>query len=286
MANGKKMTMKGKQGPIGTELHKEQPDIMIKWVWGVELEITKVEPATPVEYQPITVSFKLSPSYSLTDEVHNGYVKAGPGFGNARVRVAATYEAEIIDLTIHNPRSLNNDTIVGSYGAYFGDSQRQFGPKGYGDHGKNGEHIPIGFKFGPFNSVPGQAPDFELDYLILNQGFKGSAEEWLLKILGLLNQAGEKVAEALVPQGKAFWPAVAEVHDSINKSLIGNCDRVLAARQITLSGAMLDQETSRIGAHDDEFLFEGDEAKGCGERSHYSVHVQIRRPSFRGENPN
>jgi hypothetical protein len=313
------------------------------------IEITRVEPARPVENQPVDVFYKITSLFKplsgtivfngvaddtlkqrdRIDELPEGQsvhgrvqgiapgaargaeirldfydddaTKAGVEFPppafytSTSVDVAARYQLQVDWFKVDNPRSLRNDTILGSCTVLFGDNPLPNPHPGspfdvpkptqafdFKDHG-GGDVVPTPFAFGPFESVPGLPPDLTFDFVFLNAGYAASGEEQTKKVLDTLSDVGAAIASAAIPAAAAIFPLVNQAHKESNAAFLSSCDGTVAADKITMMSDALAGQTANEGTYSETRHYTGTSSPViCGETSNYDVKFSIVRLSHHG----
>lgn len=213
--------------------------------------------------------------------------------GMSWIDIAARFEIRIESFTVEEARSPLEDTLFGQCTALYGGqplpSPHAGNPafntlttqvESYGSHG-DGSVVPTSFLFGPFQGVPGASPDIMFNFAFINSGFAGTGEEQLTMVLNWLADFGASAATLPTPIGAALLPLAITGLGLLY--VIPNCDGVVAADQITMTSAALDQATREGGGYTEERRYPGSTSPvGCGANSRYRVKFTIARLSHFG----
>lgn len=167
-------------------------------------------------------------------------------------------------ITVVNPRSPSTDTVYASLSGKVGQGGQPVQPatKFLGDLGK-GRTSNVQIGVGPFNVPENQVLDFS--YILENKGGGGLSQN-LISVgegaVGLLASPGVSAGVLAAEQGlKAFAPGL----------FPGGCNGIVAADEIVLSKAQLQQMTAS-GPHTERKYYPGtDSPIGCGANSRYYV---------------
>jgi len=238
----------------------------------------------------------LAPAAGQNQEIDLSFeppVKGIPVLGGYKtIDVRATYRVDVYQLVCHNPRSKNQDTLIGVCSAFDDGAplpptnpnpQRQFEDQyglqteSYGDHG-SGSTIPVHFSFGPFDDVPGEDRDLTFTYIFSNMGGGLGAARQGLQITGHLAAA---IGSAAGPIGAAIGGLIDGILQGIS-GILQDCNGQVASDKFRLhSGDMERITTQGQGHYEQTDSYEGNPSPGdCGEVSHYDVSWRLSRLSW------
>jgi hypothetical protein len=207
------------------------------------------------------------------------------------IDIRAQYQLSVDWLKVLNPRSLDDDTLIGTCCAHYGDAVLQPAVPArpfefvecqqavYGDHG-SGDVVLTGFLFETFEGVPGVAPDLVFNYYFCNAGGTDTDEQKARQWLEVLSKIGAAVATFELPSYAAIWSLVDYLLDIGLSEIFQSCDGLVAGDQFKLTSAQLDQVTRSGGGFGLVNTYTGTPSPwNCGEVSHYQVHWLIMRLS-------
>lgn len=185
----------------------------------------------------------------------------------------ANYTLSLDNFHISRTRALRNDTDYVSLTVQVDGQPATTQTRYMGDvHG--GDH-DVGLQI-PFTVDSGMNVTFV--YQIINSGYAASHEDAGQKILDGLSDAGEKIATGYYPALKDVWHAVNDIMHQLHGIFFPNCDGIVAADKIVISGDQLDMWTASTGSFAKTIEYPGtDSPVGCGANSLYYVEWAVAR---------
>jgi hypothetical protein len=173
-------------------------------------------------------------------------------------------------ITVDEARSPSADTVYVALSGKVGQGGQPSTPA-TAFLGDLGDHVTrnVGIQVGPFN-VPGNQM-LSFSYMVENKGGGGVSQN--------LIDMGKAAVGVLATPGVAAGVAAAEqvIKYVVPGLLPGSCNGIVAADEIILSKAQLEQMTAR-GPHTETKFYPGtDSATGCGSNSRYHVTWTVMR---------
>lgn len=183
---------------------------------------------------------------------------------------AASYVFVMNRFHIFNTRALDEDTDTVSFGVQIGNQMITPQVKKMGDV-DNGDH-PVNLQFGPI-LIKDPATRVVVNWAIVNDGHSSDTDLQTKLSSGLVGLATRVLGAASV------WAAIAgAVINQILNIVFADCDGVVAAEQIDLTGGNLHAMTAATNGFTQEILYPGtDSDTGCGSNSLYSVTWSVLR---------
>jgi hypothetical protein len=196
---------------------------------------------------------------------------------------ADQYIVRMESFHIDNTRARHEDTDAVSFGIKVAGRELAGSPltKGLGDV-NNGDH-PIDLQFGPFDADP--ANEVAFNYTLVNNGHDNWSEvenalRTTSKALFDKRDGTATMGSAKKPDGStvSVWggsllgSVIQLVVSLFLNVLFADCDGIVAADQVAVTGADLAAWTARTGSYMESRYYPGTDSNiGCGSNSQYSV---------------
>lgn len=178
--------------------------------------------------------------------------------------MASKYIVRLVKFHIDNTRARGDDTDYVTLNARVNQQPIQTQTKFVGDV-NNGDH-PVDIQVGPFEVGPSDSLLF--NYVILNKGHTNGDRD---KVEAALSTAAASALGTVLPGG-SLWAIVGQGIGELIKLSDPDCDGVVAADKITLSGTDAEHYTAEISEYTEPRKYTGtDSPSGCGTNSLYEV---------------